>query len=62
MSLVPRKHRYVMEERTDINGNIIKPINTKKFQSLVDTIKNEKFENFSENFLLKRAGGDILEA
>ena len=48
MSLVPRKHRYVIEERTDINGNIIKPINTKKFQSLVDTIKNEKFEKNEE--------------
>ena len=29
MSLVPRKHRYVIEERTDINGSIIKPINAK---------------------------------
>ena len=28
MSLVPRKHRYVIEERTDINGTIIKPINS----------------------------------
>ncbi len=51
MSLVPRKHRYVIEERTDINGNIIKPINTKKFHSLVDTIKNEKFESIGIGFL-----------
>ncbi len=51
MSLVPRKHRYVIEERTDINGNIIKPINTKQFHSLVDTIKNEKFESIGIGFL-----------
>ncbi len=51
MSIVPRKHRYVIEERTDINGNIIKPINTKKFHSLVDTIKNEKFESIGIGFL-----------
>ena len=51
MSLVPRKHRYVIEERTDINGSIIKPINAKKFQSLVDTIKKEKFESIGIGFL-----------
>ena len=51
MSLVPRKHRYVIEERTDINGSIIKPINTKKSQSLVDTIKKEKFESIGIGFL-----------
>ena len=51
MSLVPRKHRYVIEERTDINGTIIKPINTQKFQSLVDTIKKEEFESIGIGFL-----------
>ena len=51
MSLVPRKHRYVIEERTDINGSIIKPINAKKFQSLVETIKKEKFESIGIGFL-----------
>ena len=51
MSLVPRKYRYVIEERTDINGSIIKPINAKKFQSLVDTIKKEKFESIGIGFL-----------
>ena len=51
MSIVPRKHRYVIEERTDINGNIIKPISTKKFNSLVETIKNEKFESIGIGFL-----------
>ena len=51
MSLVPRKHRYIIEERTDINGSIIKPINAKKFQSLVDTIKKEKFESIGIGFL-----------
>ena len=51
MSLVPRKHRYVIEERTDINGKIIKPINVQKFQSLVDTIKKEEFESIGIGFL-----------
>ena len=51
MSLVPRKHRYVIEERTDINGIIIKPINTQKFKSLVDTIKKEEFESIGIGFL-----------
>ena len=51
MSLVPRKHRYVIEERTDINGSIIKPINAKKFKRLVDTIKKEKFESIGIGFL-----------
>ena len=51
MSLVPRKHRYIIEERTDINGSIIKPINAKKFQGLVDTIKKEKFESIGIGFL-----------
>ena len=51
MSLVPRKHRYVIEERTDINGTIIKPINTQKFQSLLDTIKKEEFESIGIGFL-----------
>ena len=51
MSLVPRKHRYVIEERTDINGTIIKPIHSQKFQSLVDTIKKEEFESIGIGFL-----------
>lgn len=51
MSLVPRKHRYVIEERTDINGTIIKPINSQKFQSLLDTIKKEEFESIGIGFL-----------
>ena len=51
MSLVPRKHRYVIEERTDINGTIIKPINSQKFQSLVDIIKKEEFESIGIGFL-----------
>ena len=51
MSIIPRKHRYVIEERTDINGNIIQPISTKKFHSLVETIKNEKFESIGIGFL-----------
>ena len=45
MSLVPRKHRYVIEERTDINGSQIKPINTTQFKKLIEKIKSENFES-----------------
>ena len=51
MSLVSRKHRYVIEERTDINGTIIKRINAQKFHNLLDTIKKEKFESIGIGFL-----------
>ena len=44
MSLVPRKHRYVIKERTDVNGSIIEPINTNAFKGLVKKIKDENFE------------------
>ena len=27
LSLIPRKHRFVVEERTDVNGKILKPLN-----------------------------------
>jgi N-methylhydantoinase A len=43
MSLVPRKHRYVIKERTDVNGSIIEPINTNAFKGLVKKIKDENF-------------------
>ena len=38
MSLVPRKYRYVLEERTDINGNIINSgvYNKKTIANLID--------------------------
>ena len=39
MSLVPRKYRYVIEERTDVNGSQIKPINTNKFKKIIEKIK-----------------------
>ena len=51
MSLVPRKHRYVVEERTDVNGSIIKPINTDVFEDLVDKIKGENFQSVGIGFL-----------
>jgi len=51
MSLVPRKHRYVVEERIDVNGSIIKPINTDVFEDLVDKIKSENFQSVGIGFL-----------
>ena len=29
LSIVPRKHRYVVDERTDVDGKILKHLNTK---------------------------------
>ena len=51
MSLVPRKHRYVIKERTDVNGSIIEPINTDAFKGLVDKIKDENFKSVGIGFL-----------
>ncbi len=51
MSLVPRKHRYVVQERTDVNGDQIKPINTTEFQKLIEKIKSENFESIGIGFL-----------
>ena len=51
MSLVPRKHRYVIKERTDVNGSIIEPINTDAFKSLIEKIKKENFKSVGIGFL-----------
>ena len=51
MSLVPRKHRYVIDERTDVNGSIITSINKDQFYNLITKIKNEKFESIAVGFL-----------
>ncbi len=51
MSLVPRKHRFVIKERTDVNGNILEPINTKTFSNLVQKIKEEGFKSVGIGFL-----------
>ena len=51
MSLVPRKYRYVIEERTDVNGSQIKPINTTKFKKIIEKIKTENFESIGIGFL-----------
>ena len=45
MSLVPRKHRYVMEERTDRNGNQIKNIHKTQLKKHIEKIKSEKIES-----------------
>ena len=51
MSLVPRKYRYVIEERTDVNGSQIKPINTTRFKKIIEKIKTENFESIGIGFL-----------
>ena len=58
MSLVPRKHRYVIEERTDINGSQIKPINTTQFKKLIEKIKSENFESVGIGFLHSYANSE----
>ena len=58
MSLVPRKHRYVIEERTDINGSQIKPINTTQFKKLIEKIKSENFESIGIGFLHSYANSE----
>lgn len=51
MSLVPRKHRYVIDERTDVNGSIITSIDKDQFSNLITKIKNENFESIAVGFL-----------
>ena len=51
MSLVPRKHRYIIDERTDVNGSIITSIDKDQFYNLINKIKNENFESIAVGFL-----------
>ena len=51
MSLVPRKHRYVINERTDVNGSIITPIDKSQFNGLLQKIRSENFESIGIGFL-----------
>ena len=65
MSLVPRKHRYVIDERTDVNGSIITSIDKDQFCNLITKIKNENFESIAVGFLHSYANPDnekILKA
>ena len=65
MSLVPRKHRYVIDERTDVNGSIITSIDKDQFCNLITKIKNENFESIAIGFLHSYANPDnekILKA
>ena len=75
MSLVPRKHRFIIKERTDVNGKILEPINTETFSNLVQKIKEEGFksvgigflhsyantenENILRNYLLENLPGEV---
>ena len=58
MSLVPRKHRFVIKERTDVNGNILEPINTETFSNLVHKIKEEGFKSVGIGFLHSYANSE----
>ena len=65
MSLVPRKHRYVIDERTDVNGSTITSIDKDQFCNLITKIKNENFESIAVGFLHSYANPDnekILKA
>ena len=65
MSLVPRKHRYVIDERTDVNGSIITSIDKDQSYNLINKIKNENFESIAVGFLHSYANPDnekILKA
>ncbi len=58
MSLVPRKHRFVIKERTDVNGSIIEPINTNTFSNIVQKIKEEGFKSVGIGFLHSYANSE----
>ena len=51
LSLIPRKHRFVVEERTDVNGKILKPLNVENLEDLFTRIKKENFESIGIGFL-----------
>ena len=57
LSLIPRKHRFVVEERTDVNGKILKPLNVKNLEELFAKIKKENFESIGIGFLHSYANG-----
>ena len=58
MSLVPRKHRFVIKERTDVKGTILEPINTETFSNLVQKIKEEGFKSVGIGFLHSYANSE----
>ena len=58
ISLVPRKHRFVIKERTDVNGTILEPINTETFSNLVQKIKVEGFKSVGIGFLHSYANSE----
>ena len=58
MSLVPRKHRFVIKERNDVNGTILEPINTETFSNLIQKIKEEGFKSVGIGFLHSYANSE----
>ena len=58
LSLIPRKHRFVVEERTDVNGKILKPLNVENLEDLFTKIKKENFESIGIGFLHSYVNGN----
>ena len=49
--LLPRNRRYVIEERLDANGTVLKPIDRKQVEVLVDELKTAGYESIAVGLL-----------
>ena len=49
--LVERKNRFVVNERIDSDGNILKSLNTEEVIRLANRLKSQKFESISIGLL-----------
>ncbi|GIR62113.1 MAG: hypothetical protein CM15mP67_02160 [Alphaproteobacteria bacterium] len=51
LSIIPRGDRFVVSERTDVDGNILNPLNLNDINPLIKKIKEGKFESLGIGFL-----------
>ena len=51
LSIIPRCDRFVVSERTDVDGNILNPLNLNDINPLIKKIKEGKFESLGIGFL-----------
>ena len=51
LSIIPRGDRFVVSERTDVDGNILNPLNLNDINPLIKKIKEGKFESIGIGFL-----------
>ena len=51
LSIIPRGDRFVVRERTDVDGNILNPLNLNDINPLIKKIKEGKFESLGIGFL-----------